>query len=35
MSATSYVLENGSVVLQGTGRELLEDERIKSAYLGL
>jgi len=30
-----YVLENGRVVLQGSGRELLADERLKQAYLGL
>jgi len=30
-----YVLENGRVVLEGVGREVLEDERIKKAYLGL
>ena len=30
-----YVLENGRVVLHGAGRELLSDERLKSAYLGL
>ena len=30
-----YVLENGRVVLQGGGRELLADERLKRAYLGL
>ncbi|HCI29983.1 MAG TPA: ABC transporter ATP-binding protein [Fervidobacterium sp.] len=29
-----YVLETGSIVLQGTGKELLEDERVKKAYLG-
>ncbi len=31
----AYVLENGSVVLSGPGRELLGDSRIKQAYLGL
>ena len=30
-----YVLENGRVVLEGSGRELLGDERLKKAYLGL
>jgi branched-chain amino acid transport system ATP-binding protein len=29
-----YVLETGSLVLQGTGDELLHDERVKGAYLG-
>ena len=30
-----YVFENGRVVLEGAGRELLADERLKQAYLGL
>lgn len=30
-----YVLENGIISLSGTGQELLKDERIRSAYLGL
>ena len=30
-----YVLENGEVVLQGSGRELLADDRVRRAYLGL
>lgn len=29
-----YVLETGNVVLQGTGRELLDDPAVKKAYLG-
>ncbi|MEK6314725.1 MULTISPECIES: ABC transporter ATP-binding protein [Burkholderia] len=29
-----YVLQTGRVVLQGQGRELLDDPRIRSAYLG-
>lgn len=31
----AYVLENGRVVLQGTGKELLADPHVKEAYLGL
>ncbi len=31
----AYVLENGVVTLEGTGAELLEDERVKKAYLAL
>ncbi|MEO8080883.1 MAG: ABC transporter ATP-binding protein [Caldimonas sp.] len=31
----AYVLENGSVVLEGTGAELLDDPRVREAYLGL
>jgi branched-chain amino acid transport system ATP-binding protein len=30
----AYVLETGRVVLEGTGRHLLADERVRSAYLG-
>jgi branched-chain amino acid transport system ATP-binding protein len=29
-----YVLETGEIVLEGTGRELLADDRIRAAYLG-
>ena len=28
-----YVIENGSVVLSGTGKELLNDKRVKESYL--
>jgi branched-chain amino acid transport system ATP-binding protein len=31
----AYVLETGSVAMSGTGRALLEDERVKTAYLGI
>jgi len=30
-----YVLENGRVVMQGTGQALLSDEHVKTAYLGV
>jgi branched-chain amino acid transport system ATP-binding protein len=30
-----YVLENGRIVLQGSGGELIEHPRVKRAYLGL
>ena len=30
-----FVLESGRVVLSGTGTELLEDQRVREAYLGL
>ncbi|MFA6661574.1 MAG: ABC transporter ATP-binding protein [Bacilli bacterium] len=30
----AYVIANGKIVLTGTGKELLQDERVKSAYLG-
>ncbi len=29
-----YVLETGEIVLEGTGSELLADDRIRAAYLG-
>ena len=29
-----YVLENGSLVLQGKSRDLLADPEVKKAYLG-
>jgi branched-chain amino acid transport system ATP-binding protein len=29
-----YVLETGDIVLEGTGRDLLADDRIRAAYLG-
>lgn len=35
MADQGYVLENGRVVLSGTGSELLKDKRIRSAYLGI
>ncbi len=31
----AYVLENGQIVHSGTGKELLNDEHVKKAYLGL
>lgn len=31
----AYILENGRVVMEGRGKELLADERVKSAYLGM
>ena len=31
----AYVLENGRIAMQGAGSELLNDERLKVAYLGL
>ena len=34
-SSRAYVLENGRVTLTGTGADLLADDRVRSAYLGL
>ena len=30
----AYVLETGKITLSGTGRELLNNEKVKKAYLG-
>jgi len=35
ISDRGYVLENGRIVLKGEGKDLLQDKRIKKAYLGL
>jgi branched-chain amino acid transport system ATP-binding protein len=34
LSHRGYVLENGMVALQGNGEELLNNERVRKAYLG-
>ena len=34
ISDRAYVLENGKIVLTGTGKELSESEMVKKAYLG-
>jgi branched-chain amino acid transport system ATP-binding protein len=31
----AYVLENGRIVMEGKGKALLNDDRLKTAYLGL
>ena len=31
----AYVLENGHIVLEGKGKDLLQDDTVKKAYLGL
>jgi branched-chain amino acid transport system ATP-binding protein len=35
ISSRGYVLENGRVVLEGAGKDLLENSYLKKAYLGL
>jgi len=35
LSQRAYVLENGRVVLEGTGNELSQNEHIRKAYLGM
>lgn len=34
ISNMAYVIENGEVIMEGKGEEMLRDERIKEAYLG-
>jgi branched-chain amino acid transport system ATP-binding protein len=31
----AYVLENGQIVLEGKGKDLLQNEQVRTAYLGL
>ncbi|GAF87232.1 unnamed protein product, partial [marine sediment metagenome] len=31
----AYVLENGRVVLEGDGKEILDNPQVKEAYLGI
>jgi len=35
LAKRAYVLENGRITLTGSGAELLADDRVRSAYLGL
>ena len=35
LASRAYVLENGRITLSGTGNELLADDRVRGAYLGL
>ena len=35
IASQAYVLENGRVTLAGTGADLLADERVRQAYLGV
>jgi branched-chain amino acid transport system ATP-binding protein len=35
LASRAYVLENGRVTLSGTGGELLADDRVRQAYLGM
>jgi branched-chain amino acid transport system ATP-binding protein len=35
LSQHAYVLENGRVVMSGAGGDLLKDDRVRQAYLGL
>jgi branched-chain amino acid transport system ATP-binding protein len=35
LSDRAYVIENGRIVLNGSGADLLKDEHLKKAYLGI
>jgi branched-chain amino acid transport system ATP-binding protein len=35
LASRAYVLENGRITLSGTGDELLADDRVRQAYLGM
>jgi branched-chain amino acid transport system ATP-binding protein len=35
LSRQAYVLENGHIVLSGSGEQLLRDDRVRQAYLGV
>lgn len=35
ISQQGYILENGSIALQGVGKDLLKDDRVRKAYLAL
>ena len=35
LASRAYVLENGRITLSGSGEELLADDRVREAYLGL
>ena len=35
LASRAYVLENGRITLAGSGAELLNDDRVRQAYLGL
>ena len=35
LASRAYVLENGRIVISGTGAALLDDDRVRQAYLGI
>jgi branched-chain amino acid transport system ATP-binding protein len=35
VSNRAYVLENGRIVMTGTGKDLLSDQHVKKAFLGI
>jgi branched-chain amino acid transport system ATP-binding protein len=34
LADTAYVLDTGNVILQGEAKSLLENDKVKKAYLG-
>ena len=35
ISDRAYVIESGDIVVEGVGRELVDDDRVRTAYLGM
>jgi branched-chain amino acid transport system ATP-binding protein len=35
LSDRAYVMENGKIIMEGKGRDLLNSEEIRKAYLGI
>jgi len=35
MCDRAYVMENGRIILKGTGEELMENKKVKEAFLGI
>jgi branched-chain amino acid transport system ATP-binding protein len=35
ISDRAYVIENGAIAFEGKGTHLLDDERVRQAYLGM
>ena len=35
LASRAYVLENGAITLSGSGADLLADDRVRQAYLGM
>jgi branched-chain amino acid transport system ATP-binding protein len=35
ISDRAFILENGEIVMEGKGEELLKNEKVRKAYLGL
>ena len=35
LASRAYVIENGRIVMSGSGADLLEDDRVRQAYLGI